>query len=105
VEPVMNSVIFSKALITDLVDLTGKPGNVYAIVVNRIRSDTQLTMTQMEEILGQIPLVAITPAPELFYTATRIKNTAFTANPDSLTAQQFTKLAETILAFEKQKNK
>lgn len=101
VEPVMNSVIFSKALITDLVDLTGKQGNVYAIVVNRIRSDTQLTMTQMEEILGQIPLIAITPAPELFYTAARIKNTAFTANPDSLTAQQFTKLAETILAFEK----
>jgi DNA-binding response OmpR family regulator/CO dehydrogenase nickel-insertion accessory protein CooC1 len=103
VEPVMNSVIYSRALITDLADLTGSRQNIHAIVVNRTRSDTQLTMTQMGETLGQIPLVAITPAPELIYTAARMKTTAFAASPDSLTAQQFTKLADSILAFEKQK--
>jgi MinD-like ATPase involved in chromosome partitioning or flagellar assembly len=105
VEPVMNSVIYSRALITDLADLTGSRENIHAIVVNRIRSDTQLTMTQIEETLGQIPLVAITPAPELIYTAARMKTTAFAVSPDSLTTQQFTKLAASILAFEKQKNK
>jgi CheY-like chemotaxis protein/MinD-like ATPase involved in chromosome partitioning or flagellar assembly len=104
VEPVMNSVIYSKALITDLADLTGSRQNIHPIVVNRIRSDTQLTMTQMGEILGQTPLVAITPAPELIFTAARMKTTMFAANPDSLTTQQFTKLADSILAFEKQKN-
>ncbi len=103
VEPVTNSVVHSKALITDLADLTGSNQNIHAIVVNRIRSDTQLNMTQMEEILGLTPLIAITPAPELLYTAARMKTTALAVRPDSLTAQQFAKLAEAMLDFEKQK--
>jgi len=105
VEPVTNSVVHSRALITDLADLTGSKQNIHAIVVNRIRSDTQLNMTQMEELLGQTPLIAITPAPELLYSATRMKTTAITTRPDSLTAQQFTKLATAMLDFEKQKKK
>jgi len=103
VEPVTNTVIHSKALITDLADLTGRRQNIHAIVVNRIRSDTQLNMTQMEELLGQTPLIAITPAPELYYSAIRMKTTAITSRPDSLTAQQFAKLAKELLKFEKQK--
>ncbi|MDP2993600.1 MAG: hypothetical protein Q8N46_00595, partial [Anaerolineales bacterium] len=105
VEPVKNSVVHSRALITDLADLTGCKQNIHAIVVNRIRSDTQLNMTQIEELLGQTPLIAITPAPELLYSATRMKTTAITTRPDSLTAQQFTKLATAMLDFEKQKKK
>ncbi|HEY5269675.1 MAG TPA: response regulator [Anaerolineales bacterium] len=105
VEPVTNSVLHSRALITDLADLTGSKQNIHAIVVNRIRSDTQLNMTQMEELLGQTPLITIIPAPELFYTATRMKTTAIAARPDSLTAQQFAKLASAILDFEKQNKK
>jgi hypothetical protein len=73
------------------------------VVVNRIRSDTQLTMSQMEEQLGQSPVVAITPAPELIYMATRMKTTAIASRSDSLTAQQFTKLAAFVLDFEKKK--
>ena len=103
VEPVTNTVIHSKALMTDLADLTGSKENIYAIVVNRIRSDTQLNLAQIEELLGQTPLIAITPAPELHYTANRMKTTAFSTRPDSLTAQQFGKLAEAMLEFEKKK--
>jgi MinD-like ATPase involved in chromosome partitioning or flagellar assembly len=102
VEPVTNSVVHSRALITDLADLTGNKQNIHAIVVNRIRSDTQLNMAQMEALLGQTPLIAITPAPELFYAAIRMKATAVTTRPDSLTAQQFTKLAAAMLDFKKQ---
>jgi CheY-like chemotaxis protein/MinD-like ATPase involved in chromosome partitioning or flagellar assembly len=105
VEPVTNSVIYSKALITDLADLTGSRQRIHPIVVNRIRSDTQLTMAQMEETLGQTPLIAITPAPELVYSATRMKTTVIDSSPESLTYQQFVKLAEAILSFEKQTNK
>ena len=105
VEPVTNSVVQSRALITDLADLTGSKQNIHAIVVNRIRSDIQLNMTQMEELLGQTPLIAITPAPELLYSATRAKTTAISFRPDSLTAQQFTKLAAAMLDYEKQKKK
>ena len=105
VEPVTNSVVHSKALITALADLTGSRQNIHAIVVNRIRSDTQINMMQMEELLGQPPLLAITPAPELLYAASRMKTTAINNRPDSLTAQQFTKLAAAILDFEKKKKK
>ena len=105
VEPVANSVIHSKGLMTDLADLTGNKQIIHAIVVNRIRSDTQLLMTKMEELLGEAPLIAITPAPELLYEATRMKTTAVAARPQSLTAQQFAKLAAAVLAFEKQKKK
>ena len=103
VEPVTNTVIHSKALITDLADLTGSKGNIHAIVVNRIRTDTQLSMAQMEEMLGQTPLIDITPSPELHFSANRMKTTAVSIRPDSLTAQQFSKLAEAILEYEKQK--
>jgi MinD-like ATPase involved in chromosome partitioning or flagellar assembly len=73
------------------------------VVVNRIRSDTQLNVNQVEEALGQAPLVAVTPAPELIYMATRMRTTAVSARPDSLTNQQFTKLASSVLELVKQK--
>jgi DNA-binding response OmpR family regulator/CO dehydrogenase nickel-insertion accessory protein CooC1 len=100
VEPVINSVNHSKALMADLADIGGNKQNIHAVVVNRIRSDTQLNMAQMEELLGQTPLVAVTPAPELLYTSTRMKTTAVATRPDSLTAQQFTKLAQEIVKLE-----
>jgi CheY-like chemotaxis protein/CO dehydrogenase nickel-insertion accessory protein CooC1 len=103
VEPIANSVIRSRVLIADLGIMTGGGENIHAIVVNRIRTDTQLNMAQVEQLLGQTPLLAITPAPELYYSAVRVNSTAFSIGPDSLTAQQFTKLAKSVLEFEKQK--
>jgi MinD-like ATPase involved in chromosome partitioning or flagellar assembly len=103
VEPIANSVIRSRVLIADLGIMTGGGENIHAVVVNRIRTDTQLNMAQVEQLLGQTPLLAITPAPELFYSAVRVNSTAFSIGPDSLTAQQFTKLAKSVLEFEKQK--
>jgi DNA-binding response OmpR family regulator/CO dehydrogenase nickel-insertion accessory protein CooC1 len=103
VEPVANSIVHSRALINDLADLIGSNQDIHAVVVNRIRSDTQLNMTRMEELLGQSPLVAVTPAPELLYAANRMRTTMISTRPDSLTAQQFTKLAAYILEFEKRR--
>jgi nitrogenase subunit NifH len=62
-------------------------------------------MSQVEELLGQAPLIAITPAPELFYAANRMKTTVVSDRPDSLTAQQFTKLAKELLDIEKRTKK
>ncbi len=102
VEPALNAAQRSKALIADLAELTGSRKNIHSVVVNRVRSDTQISMTQVEQLLGQAPLIAITPAPELVYTAARMKTTAVSSQPDSLTAQQFSKLASSILDIEKQ---
>jgi DNA-binding response OmpR family regulator/CO dehydrogenase nickel-insertion accessory protein CooC1 len=102
VEPVTNSVIHSKALMADIAEMAGSKLKVHAVVVNRIRSDTQLNMSQIEELLGETPLITITPAPELLYAANRMKTTALATRLDSLTTQQFTKLAQEILNLEKQ---
>ncbi len=102
-EPVGNAVAQSKKLIDDLVEMGIKKQSVKVVVVNRIRSDTQLTLAQLEKELGQAPLVAITPTPELLYMSVRGKTTAIAARPDSLTAQQFTRLATSVLELEKQK--
>jgi CheY-like chemotaxis protein len=100
-EPVENALYHSKMLIDDLVDLGVPKANIQVIVVNRIRSDTQLNLTQIESQLGQTSVVSITPAPELIYQATRMKTTAIACRPDSLTAQQFGTLAAAVLNFEK----
>jgi MinD-like ATPase involved in chromosome partitioning or flagellar assembly len=101
-EPITHSAVHAKALITDLVELGINKRNIHTVVVNRIRSDTQLNSTQMEEQLGQPTIVTITPAPELLYMASRMKTTAIAARDDSLTYQQFIKLATSLVEFEKQ---
>ena len=103
VEPVANSVAHSKALISNLSDLGFNKRTIQVVVVSRIRSDIHMNWSQMEERLGQPPIVAITPAPELFYMAERSKTTAIACQPDSLTTQQFAKLASAILEIEKLK--
>jgi CheY-like chemotaxis protein len=100
-EPVANALAQSKLLINDLVEMGVPKANIQIIVVNRIRSDTQLTLAQIESQLGESPVVSITPAPELIYQATRMKAPVSVARPDSLTAQQFAKLAAAVLAAKK----
>jgi DNA-binding response OmpR family regulator len=102
-EPVANALTHSKMLLDDLIELGIPKGNIQVVMVNRIRSDTQLTMPQIENQLGQTAVVAITPAPELIFSATRMKTLAIVSRPDSLTAQQFAKLAAAVLDFEKKK--
>ena len=103
VEPVTNSVLYSKALIADLATLIGSKRNIHTVVVNRIPSITPVPMAQMEETLGQAPLLTIGPAPELFSVASSMKTTAVSCDPGSTTYQQFIRLAHDILEHGKPK--
>jgi len=103
VEPVPNSVVHTKMLMDDLAGLGLQKRSIKVVVVNRIRSDTQLPLSAVEDKLGQAPVVTITPAPELMYTAARNNTTVIAVRPDSLTAQQFSRLASVVLEFEKDK--
>ena len=102
-EPAPNALAYSRLLIDDLVALGVARENVQVVAVNRIRSDTQLSLAQIESQIGQAPLVMITPMPELIYMASRMKTIAIAARPESLTAQQFAKLASAVFDFEKKK--
>jgi CheY-like chemotaxis protein len=101
-EPIPNTILHTRALIADLVDLGVNPKCIQAVVINRIRSDTQMNWTQVQQKLEHPVPVAITPAPELFYQAVRTRAIIASSQPNSLTGQQFAKLAALMLDIEKQ---
>lgn len=106
VEPQTASVMHARALIADLTDLGFQPQAILAATVHRVRSELQLNWAQVQEQLGHPVVAALMPAPELLYQASRAKTTAVLYQADSLAtqqfAQQFRKLAEAIVALEKQ---
>jgi pilus assembly protein CpaE len=104
VEPVSNSVKHTKALLSGLADLGFDQRTIQVLIVNRIRSETSLNWSQVEEQLGRTPIGSISPAPELFSMAIHMKTTVTACQPDSQTSQQFAKLATAILEVEKQKS-
>jgi DNA-binding response OmpR family regulator len=102
-EPEGNAVVHTKMMVEDILGLGINKQVVKIIAVNRVRSDTRITMSQMEDQLREPPAAAITPAPELVYMAQRGKTTVMAVNPDSLTAQQFRSLALSVVESEKMK--
>jgi DNA-binding response OmpR family regulator len=97
VEPTLNSVLHTKALLSDLVELDVNKRRISPVVVNRIRSDTQMNMTQVQEKLDWVVPAAIMPFPELVYRAVQMKTIAVSYQPDSQTTQQFAKLSALML--------
>ena len=101
VEPVPNSIMHAKALLKNLHDLGYYNQKITPVVVNRIRSDTQMNWSYVQERLGVKIPVMIMPSPEIIFQANRKFTTAVAAEPDSLMGQQYNKLAEIILEFSK----
>ena len=65
-EPVPNALTHSRLLIDDLVALGVTKENVLVVAVNRIRTDTQTTLAQIESQIGQSPVAMITPCLNSF---------------------------------------
>jgi len=97
VEPTLNSVLHAKVLLSDMVELEVNKPRISPIVVNRLRSDTQMKMAQVQEKLNWIVPAAITPFPELIYRAVQMKTIAVSYQPDSQTNQQFANLSALML--------
>ena len=70
VEPMPNTINRTKVLLDHLADRGFSKSRILTLVlINRIRSDIQMSWTQVQEALG-IPITSIiTPAPELAYQA------------------------------------
>jgi CheY-like chemotaxis protein/MinD-like ATPase involved in chromosome partitioning or flagellar assembly len=97
VEPVPQTLELSKILIDDLLGLGVGDGRITVVSINRVRSGIQLSWSQVQEQLGRSLAVIFTPAPELAYQAATNHVPMITQQPGSLTAQQFSKLAEQIV--------
>jgi len=96
VEPVPQSILQTKTLIQDLISAGIGEGRITLVLVNRIRSGVQLSWSQVQEQMGHTISVIFTPAPELAYQASVHNLPIVLQQPDSLTAQQFNKLAEKV---------
>lgn len=102
VEGVPNTINHTRALIDELIELGTDKNHIAVVLNNRIRSESQLAWAEVQKQLGHSIAATLTPAPELFLQASRLKTPAVLCQPESLTAQQLTKLVERITEHEAQ---
>ena len=96
VEPVPQTLTQTKALIADLVEKGVVEDCISVVLVNRLRSGMHLSWSQVQDQLSRPIGVIFTPAPELAYQASINTTPMIVQQPDSLTTQQFAKLAEKV---------
>jgi MinD-like ATPase involved in chromosome partitioning or flagellar assembly len=96
VEPLENSIQHTRALLDDLVSLGVDKSHLHVAVNYRIRSDTQLSVPQVQDLI-KFPIdVTFTPAPELLNQASRMQTMACLVHEEGLTTQQYNLLATKI---------
>ena len=103
VEGVQNTISHTRALIDDLIEIETDKIHIAAVLNNRVRSESQMSLAEVQKQLGHPIVATLTPAPELFAQASRLKTPAVLCQPDSLTAQQLNILVERITEHEAQK--
>jgi len=102
VEGTPNTIAYTRALIDDLIEFGATKNRIAAVLNNRIRSETQMPWAEVQEKLGHSVAATLTPAPELFAQASRLKTPAVLCQPESLTSQQINKLVERLTEHEAQ---
>jgi pilus assembly protein CpaE len=95
-EPMPPTLIHTRALIDDLVDLGVDMRKISVVANYRIRSDLHLSVTQIQDQLGQQVAASFTPAPEIIQHANRNKTAAVLIQTENLTTKQYDALAEQI---------
>ncbi|MGZ6315741.1 MAG: response regulator [Anaerolineales bacterium] len=103
VEGSPNVIAQSKMLLEAIVGLHIDPTAISVVLNNRIRTDTQMPGTEVQQVLGHSISATLTPAPEMFAAATRVHTPAVLDQPNNLTSQQIFKFADQLLEHEKVK--
>ncbi len=95
-EPQPNSVARTKVMLEDLATIgLGKTKMLNLVLLNRVRADVQLSITQVQDALpGSQVITVIPPAPELAFQSAQRFQPLITIQPDGLIAQQFRRLVE-----------
>jgi pilus assembly protein CpaE len=101
VEGISSTIQRTKFLIEDIVSLKFDPGNIKVVLNNRLRSESQMQMSQAQSKLGHSITATLTPAPEAFQQAVKLQTSAVVCQPTNMTSQQFLKIADTIIEREK----
>ncbi|MBI4768840.1 MAG: response regulator [Chloroflexi bacterium] len=97
IEPNRISVAQTQAFMADLDAIGVGQGRVSLVLVNRVRSSLQLTVSKLEQSLNHRVATVITPAPELAYQANEAGAPLVLLQPDSLTADQISRLTQMLV--------
>jgi DNA-binding response OmpR family regulator len=96
-EPFPGTVLRTKQLLEDLkMRGFGKSKLITLVVINRIRADVQLSITQVQEALGQQVSQVIPPAPEVSFQAATRNLPMIQVQIGGLLSLQYNRLAEQI---------
>lgn len=101
VEGVPGSIQHTRLLIDEIVNLKVDRKTINVVLNNRMRTEAQMQLNQVQEQLGHSVAATLTPAPEAFLQATRLQTPVVVGQPTNMTSQQFLKLADAILEREK----
>jgi DNA-binding response OmpR family regulator len=102
VESNHNSIAHTKGLLDNLNGLGYPRPRITPLLVNRVRSETQMLWTYVQDRLESPIPVIIMPSPEIIYQASREGKTVVDFQPGSSFSLQFVKLAELMIEFSKQ---
>lgn len=91
------SLAHTRVLLKEITDLGIDPMKITLVLNNRVRTEVQMNWSQVQQQVGHSISMTLTPAPELFYQASRVQMPAVMHQTEGLTTQQFGKLSETIL--------
>lgn len=101
VEGAAGSIHHTRLMIEDIVALKVDPRKVNVVLNNRMRSEAQMQMAQVQEKLGHSIAATLTPAPEAFAQAIRMQTPSVVCQPTNITSQQILKLADSVVEREK----
>jgi CheY-like chemotaxis protein/MinD-like ATPase involved in chromosome partitioning or flagellar assembly len=90
----------TKLLIDDIASLSLDRKTISVVLNNRMRSEMQMPLSQAQDKLGHSIVSALTPAPEVFLQAIRTQTMAVICQPSIVIAQQFLKIADTMIERE-----
>ena len=101
VEGVPGTIQHTKLLIDEVTDLKIDRKTISVVLNNRMRTESQMQLAQVQEKLGHSIAATLTPAPEAFVQATRLLTPVVICQPTNMTSQQFLKIADAVLEREK----
>ncbi len=97
-EPFPSSVQRTRTLIDDLAAIGfGRSKLMTVVSINRIRADVQLSITQMQEVLGVPIAQVIPPAPEIAFQAANRNIPLIQVQIGGVVSQQYSNLAERFI--------
>ena len=96
-EPYPSSIQRTRLLLEDVGKVGfGKSKLLHLVAINRLRADIQLSITQMQEILGRPIAQVISSVPELAFQSVQRNIPLVQIQPDGLVTQQYNQLAAQI---------